>query len=72
MSTAPLLRPTFTRRFPLPRDEAVERLRARFAATPDLAGRWRGKGRWAELYLPDEQRRLWSPYLSVRFDSEAG
>lgn len=70
MATAPLLRPTFTRRFSMVREEAVAALRARLAETPDLTGRWRGKGRWAELYLPEDERRLWSPYLSVRFDTE--
>lgn len=54
----------------MPRDQTVAALRARLAATPELAGRWRGKGRWAELYVPEDERRLWSPYLSVRIDEE--
>ena len=70
MTKAPLLRPTFTRRFSLAREDAVATLRASLAENPDLTGRWRGKGRWAELYLPEGERRLWSPYLSVRFDTE--
>jgi hypothetical protein len=52
------------------RDQTVAALRARLAATPELAGRWRGKGRWAELYVPEGERRLWSPYLSLRIDEE--
>ena len=70
MDRAPLLRPTFTVSLGLPRDEAVEAIRAAFVATPELAGRWRGKGRWADLYLPEAERRLWSPYLSIRLDRE--
>ena len=66
--TAPLLRPTFTVSLALPRDEAVAAIRARFTATPEMAGRWRGKGSWAELYLPESERRIWSPYLSIRVD----
>ena len=70
MAKAPLLRPTFTRHFSMAREEAVAALRARLADTRELAGRWRGKGRWAELDRPEHERRLWSPYLSVRFDTE--
>ena len=68
MTAAPLLRPTFTVSLALPRDEAVEAIRARFTQTADMAGRWRGKGSWAELYLPEPERRIWSPYLSIRVD----
>ena len=68
MTAAPLLRPTFSIALALPRDEAIEAIRARFTGTPELAGRWRGKGMWAELYLPETERRLWSPYLSIRVD----
>ncbi|GMV06389.1 MAG: hypothetical protein AMXMBFR53_26650 [Gemmatimonadota bacterium] len=70
MDTAPLFRPTFTVPLARPRDEAIEAIRAALAGRPDLAGRWRGKGRWAELYVPDAERRLWSPYLSIRLDEE--
>ncbi|HKJ00987.1 MAG TPA: hypothetical protein VJ997_00995 [Longimicrobiales bacterium] len=71
MNAAPLLRPTFTVSLALPRDEAVAAIRARFTRTPEMAGRWRGKGAWAELYLPESERRIWSPYLSVRVDPRA-
>ena len=72
MTAAPLLRPTFSVPLASPRDEAVAEIRARLAAAPELAGRWRGKGRWAELYLPESERRLWSPYLSIRVDDREG
>ena len=67
---APLLRPTFTRPLAVSRDEAVERIRTRLLARPDLAGRWRGKGRWFELHVPESERRVWSPHLSVRLDAD--
>lgn len=70
MPRAPLLRPTFTLPLTRPREEAVAAIRAGLAAAPELAGRWRGKGRWAELYVPEPERRLWSPYLSIRLDEE--
>lgn len=72
MDTAPLFRPTFTLALARPRDEAIAAIRAALAERPELAGRWRGKGRWAELYLPEGERRLWSPYLSIRLDEDEG
>lgn len=65
------LRPTFTVPLALPRSEAVAAIRAAFVRRRELSGRWRGKGRWAELHVPEPERRLWSPYLSVRVDEEA-
>ena len=71
MEPAPL-RPTFTIPLAGPRDEAVARLRAQLAATPDLTGRWHGKGRWAELHVPASDMRIWSPCLSIRLDQDVG
>lgn len=70
MARAPLLRPTFTIPLAPPRQEAIASIRARLAESPEFAGRWRGKGRWAELYIPEPDRRIWSPYLSIRLDEE--
>jgi hypothetical protein len=70
VDATPLPRPTFTLPLAPPRDEAIEAIREGFTETPELAGRWRGKGRWAELYLPESERRIWSPYLSIRLDDE--
>lgn len=61
------MRPTFSVGLPLPQDTAIENIRARLAAR-DPAARWRGKGRWVEIYVPESERRVWSPYLSVRVD----
>ena len=66
------LRPTFRLGIDLERDEAVERIRERLAEDERFAGRWRGKGRWADVYVPHADRRLWSPHLSLRLDEEAG
>jgi hypothetical protein len=54
----------------MPRSEAIEAIRAALVRREELSGRWRGKGRWAELYVPSGERRIWSPYLSVRIDEE--
>jgi hypothetical protein len=54
----------------MPREEAIEAVRAALVRRQELSGRWRGKGRWAELYVPPSDRRIWSPYLSVRIDEE--
>ncbi len=64
------LRPTFTVPVALPRAETIQMLRNAMVSRPELSGRWRGKGRWAELYVPQTDRRIWSPYLSVRVDEE--
>ncbi len=64
----PELRPTFHVRLEYPCDVAVERIRAGLVAREDLHGRWRGKGRWAEIYVPERTRKLWSPRLSLRVD----
>jgi hypothetical protein len=66
MSGAPLIRPTFELELPLERDEAISALRQRLTDAPAYAGRWRAKGRWAELYVPEPERRVWSPYLAIR------
>ena len=65
------LRPTFTVRLSLDREAAIEALRSRLSADERFAGRWRGKGRWAEIHVPHTERRLWSPHLSLRLDAEA-
>jgi hypothetical protein len=69
---APLIRPTFTVPLTVSREEATEALRLRLQEREDLAGLWRGKGRWVDVYVPESERRIWSPYLSVRLDEENG
>lgn len=62
------LRPTYTMSLRADRAAAIEEIRARLTADVRFAGRWRGKGRWAELHVPHAERRFWSPHLSVRLD----
>ena len=64
----PHLRPTFSVPLALEREAAIERMREGFVARADLQGRWRGKGRWAELYVAESEKRIWSPHLSIRID----
>jgi len=65
---APLLRPTFTLPLALSREAATEEIRQRLEDREDLAGRWRGKGRWVDLFVVESERRLWSPHLTARLD----
>ena len=62
------LRPTFRVQLEYPRNTAVEQIRAKLGAREELVGRWRGKGRWAEIHVPEQERKLWSPRLSLRVD----
>ena len=64
------LRPTFRMAIEMGRDEAIERIRTRLAEDERFSGRWRGKGRWADVHVPHAERRFWSPHLSLRLDSE--
>lgn len=65
------LRPTFRAQLSADRDTAIEAIRDGLRSDDRFAGRWRGKGRWAELYVPHAERRLWSPHLSVRLDGDS-
>ena len=64
------LRPQFKLHLDLPREEAIQVLRAQLA---DSRSRdcWKGKGRWCEIHLPETEQRLWSPHLSLRLDHES-
>lgn len=66
--TSPQLRPTFRVPLGFPRDVAVERIRSRLQKREELQGRWQGTGRWAEIHVPPEERKFWSPYLSMSVD----
>jgi hypothetical protein len=52
------------------RQQAIEEIRSRLSSDERFAGRWRGKGRWAEIHVPHAERRLWSPHLSLRLDED--
>lgn len=65
MSTA-RVRPRFEIETDLDADEIMERLRRRLPDCPHCTGM--SVGRHAELFVPESQRRLWSPWLSVTAD----
>lgn len=67
--TAVRMRPRFTISLRPERDDAIEAIRERLAADEGFAGRWMGKGRWAEIHVSADQRRVWSPHLSIRVDT---
>jgi len=66
------LRPTFTVTLRVDRASAIDHIRAGLAKDPRFAGRWRSKGRWAEIHVPHAVRRFWSPHLSLRIDENPG
>jgi hypothetical protein len=62
MST-PSVRPGFEIETDLDADTLMELLRVRLPQCPHCTGI--SVGRHAELFVPDAERRLWSPWLSV-------
>lgn len=64
------LRPTFRVSLAASRDVAIKQIRRRLTEDDSFAGRWRGKGRWAEIHVPHSERKLWSPHVSLRLDDE--
>ena len=68
---SPRLRPTFDLHVDRTPAETMRALRERIEVGP-RSGRCHSKGRCAELFLDDEGRRLWTPYLSVQAEDEEG
>ena len=66
------LRPTYRIDLAADREEAMRKIRERLGSDGRFAGRWRGKGRWAEIHVDHRDRKLWSPHLSLRLDEEDG
>lgn len=64
--TAPQVRPRFEIETDLQADALMERVRERLPQCPHCTGV--SVGRHAELFVPDAERRLWSPWLSVTAD----
>lgn len=64
--TAPQVRPRFEIETDLQADALMERVRERLPNCPHCTGV--SVGRHAELFVPDAERRLWSPWLSVTAD----
>jgi len=61
--TTPSLRPRFDIEADLGADALMERVRERLPQSPHCSGV--SVGRHAELFVPDVERRVWSPWLSV-------
>lgn len=69
MST-PHIRPTFEIEVELDPDSVMEDLRRRLPQCPRCTGM--SLGLHAELFVPEAERRLWSPWLSVTAREGAG
>lgn len=68
---SPRLRPTFDLDLDLPPDHAMSALRRRMEGGP-RSRRCQSKGRCAEFFLSDDDRHLWTPYLSVQAEDAPG
>ena len=64
----PRIRPTFFIRLAPDADAAMDTLRERLKDT-EYEGCSRSKGRCADFYVEEDERRLWSPCLSVQVES---
>lgn len=67
--TAPRVRPRFELELADDPDRVMEKLRERLPECPNCTGV--SVGRHAELFVPEAEQRVWSPWLSVTAD-EAG
>jgi hypothetical protein len=67
--SAPRVRPRFEVETDLDADSIMERLRRRLPECPHCTGM--SVGRHAELFVPERDRRVWSPWLSVTADDHA-
>lgn len=63
------LRPTFTIGLPLPAPEAMARIRLALQSER-LVRSSSSAGTTAEFFVPREQRRMWSPHLSIQVEAE--
>ena len=61
--TAPRVRPRFELELADDPDRVMEKLRERLPECPRCTGV--SVGRHAELFVPEEEQRVWSPWLSV-------
>ena len=61
--TAPRVRPRFELELADDPDRVMEKLRAKLPECPNCTGV--SVGRHAELFVPEDQQRVWSPWLSV-------
>ena len=65
------MRPGFELELPAPADQVGSRLQLALAADDPTALTSSGGG-WAELLVPEAERRLWSPHLSVEIEDAGG
>ena len=65
----PRLRPTFDVHVERPPDDTMRAIREVMESAPG-SRRCKSKGRCAELFIADEDRKLWTPYLSVQAEDE--
>lgn len=68
---SPRLRPTFDLDLDLEPDAAMRAIRRRMEDGA-RSRRCHSKGRCAEFFLDDDERHLWTPYLSVQADDAPG
>ena len=68
--SAPSVRPRFEIEVDLEADALMERVRERLPQCPHCTGV--SVGRHAELFVPEDERRIWSPWLSVTADPLGG
>lgn len=71
MVQAARMRPTFTVRLPLPAEESIERIRSQIAES-DSRVRALSAGKCADFCIDEDERRLWSPHLSVQIQESDG
>jgi len=69
--TAPRMRPTFMVHLSDPPDRVMGILRSRLEGQ-DYAECTRSKGRCADFFVDENERRLWSPFLSVQVEPAPG
>jgi hypothetical protein len=68
--TAPRIRPRFELELADDPDRVMETLRVRLPGCPRCTGV--SVGRHAELFVPESERRVWSPWLSVTAEPAEG
>ena len=66
----PRIRPTFSVHLAPGADEAMVELRERLRGT-DYEDCTRSKGRCAYFFVDEEERRVWSPHLSIQVEPKA-
>jgi len=64
------VRPVFELEFDSPPEKLMHDLRQRLPDCPSCVGT--SVGRHAELFVPEEERRVWSPWLSVSAERREG